>query len=393
MLRILLVHNHLRPPSGENIVFENEKRLLREKGHEVITYERNNSETDQYSAFQKVCLPGRIVWSHVVYRELIELIEDYKPEIAHFHNTFPLLSPSSYWACFRKRVPTVQTLHHFRTICPGALLFRDGRICDDCLSGTMLSSVKHGCYKGSRLQTALIASMLLVHRLIRTERAITSYIVLNDFCRSIFLRGGVPPTKLFVKPNFIFDVGQATYSHHGYALYLGRISNEKGVRTLIEAWKRIKNCSLKIVGEGESRESLTKLAKELDLSNVEFCGYKTPDKCAELIKGAKFLVVPSEWYETFCLVIREAFMAGKPVIASRLGVLAESVTDSKTGFTFEPGNAQDLAEKVQCILRNEKLSTCMGKMARSEFEEKYTADRNYDILIDIYNKTIQSYRG
>ncbi|MGD0276255.1 MAG: glycosyltransferase family 4 protein [Syntrophales bacterium] len=392
MYRILLIHNHLRPPSGENVVFENEKRLLLEKGHNVVTYERRNEEIDSFSIIRKTRLLWENSWSKESCREIERLIVKERPDVVHFHNTFPLISPAAYRVCYKKGIPFVQTLHHFRMICPGALLFRDGHICEDCVSGSLWNGMLHGCYKGSYIQTGLITQMLFLHRAIMTWGMATYYIALNEFCRSIFIRSGIPADKILVKPNFIFDSSDPVYTNDGYVLYLGRVSEEKGIKTLLEAWGFLNKHPLKIAGEGSTLAKMKALGNKLALPNVEFLGYQPPEKCFALIQNSKFMIVPSEGYETFSLVVREAFMAGKPVIASRLGVLSEAVAHGKTGLTFDPGNAKDLAEKVRWMLEHESEAVEMGRNARKEFEEKYTADRNYEILIKIYEKSIQSIR-
>lgn len=392
-MKILLVHNFLRPPSGENIVFENEKRLLSERGNEVTTYERYNTEVDSYSTLQKASLVYNIFWSKRSCRDIKNIIIRNEPEIVHFHNTFPLISQAAYRTCYDMGIPVVHTLHHFRMLCPGALLFRENRICEDCIHGTLFNGAIHGCYKGSIPQTCLIALMISFHRAILTSSKVTAYIALNEFCKSIFVGAGIPESQILVKPNFLFDLGQPSYSHSGYALYLGRISKEKGVATLLKAWTELRDVPLKIVGEGESREELESYTKAHLGQAVEFLGYQPPHLCAELIRSARFLLVPSEWYETFSLVVREAFQGGKPVIASRLGVLKEAVDDGRTGLTFEPGNANDLAAKARWMVEHDEVAMEMGKNARKEFDEKYTADKNYEILMGIYKRAIELRSG
>ena len=389
MLKILMVHNHLRPPSGENVVFENEKQLLLEKGHEVVTYERRNEETEAYSFASKALLAWKVTWAGDSFRDISAIIDKYNPDVTHFHGTFPLISPAAYWACFNKKIPGIQTLHNFRLICPGALLFRNERICEECVRGSLWHGAAHGCYNQSRLMTGIVTQMILTHRLLKTWDKVTLYIALNEFCKSIFIKGGFDGDRICVKPNFIYSDLRPEYNHKGYALFIGRLGPEKGLDTLLNAWNLAEGVPLRIVGEGPMRGELEDMARKLDLVDVTFPGYLPHDECCELIKHSRFVLVPSEGYETFNLVVREAFAQGKPVIASRLGVLDEAVAEGVTGLKFEPGNYRELAQKVKWMISHERESVEMGKNARAEFEEKYTPEKNYGTLIDIYKKAIE----
>lgn len=394
MYRILLIHNHLRPPSGENVVFENEKKLLADHGNQVITYERHNDEINAFGLKDMTALLWQSIWSNRCYREIQALIEAHSPDVAHFHNTFPLISLSAYKACYGKKIPVIQTLHHYRMICPGALLFRDGRICDDCVKGSLWNGAFHGCYNKSRFKTALVALQIYIHRKLGTFNRVSCFLALNQFCKDLFVRAGIPAEQIQIKPNFLFDSVSPSYAHKGYALYLGRISAEKDVRTLIQAWSRLsRKVPLKIAGAGDQLEEMKALAAQLKLNEIEFLGYQPRSVCDDLIKGSSFLVLPSKLYETFSLVVREGFAASKPVIASRMGVLAEAVTPGKTGLTFTPGDPADLAEKVDWMVSHEEESISMGRNARREYEEHYTPEVNYQILMSIYEKALSAHHS
>ena len=385
MFKILLVHNYLRPPSGENVVYESEKRLLLEKGHKIITYERNNKEITSYSFINKSTLPLKVVWARDSYKKIANLIKKHKPSLVHFHNTFPLISPTAYRVCYKYHIPIVQTLHNYRMICPGALLFRNGKICEDCITGSLWNAVKHKCYHDSCLQTSIIASMIYIHRLLRTWDMITVYIALNEFCKSIFIKAGLKKDRIFIKPNFIPNNYIPSFTHNNFAIFIGRLSREKGLYTLLNAWRSIKNLCLKIIGEGPMKEEL----KKWRLTNVEIMGYLPKTQTLKLLKQAYFLVLPAECYETFSLVVHEAFACGKPVIASRLGILSKVIKDKVTGLLFEPGNVNDLVEKIKWMINHKAEAIEMGKRARVEFEDKYIADKNYELLMDIYQKAIE----
>jgi len=370
-------------------VFENEKKLLSEHGNQIITYERFNSEIDSFGIKEKAFLLGQSIWSRRTYNEIQSLIKKYSPDIAHVHNTFPLISWSAYKACSDLRVPVVQTLHHYRMICPGALLFRDGRVCEDCINGSLWNGVLHACYNESRLKTSIIALQNYIHKKLGSFKVVTCYLALNDFCKDLFIRAGVPPGQIQVKTNFLFDIAERNNGNEGYALYLGRISAEKDVETLILAWARTtKRIPLKIVGTGDQLSEMKSLTANMKLKNIEFLGYQPKSVCDSLASNASFLVIPSVWYETFNLVVREGFAAGKPVIVSDLGVLAEAVESGKTGLKFKPGDPDDLAEKVDSLIGNDEILMTMGQNARFEYEEKYTPEVNYRLLISIYKEAI-----
>lgn len=390
MYRILLIHNHLRPPSGENVVFNNEKKLLEDRGNEVITYERFNNEIDSFGPTKIALLLWQSTWSKRSYRDIRTLIDEKPPDVAHFHNTFPLISLSAYMACHDKKIPIIQTLHNYRMICPGALLFKNGRICNDCVvKGSFTNGVFYGCYKKSRIMTAILALQIHFHRKLGTFKRVTYYLALNQFCKDLFVQAGVPVEQIQIKPNFLFDSVSPSYNHKGYALYLGRISAEKDIKTLIHAWSRLsRKVPLKIVGAGEQLEDMKILASQLKLNEIEFLGYQQKNICDELIRDSRFLIVPSISYETFSLVVREGFAAGKPVIASSLGVLAEAVEPGNTGLTFTPGDPLDLAQKVNWIMCHEEEAISMGRNARREYENKYTPEVNYKLLMSIYEKAI-----
>jgi len=388
-MKILLVHNYLRPPSGENIVFEHERSLLEAHGHKIAVYVKKNEEITTWSLVDKIGLPLNVIWSQKSYQEIKRLIHNFKPQIAHFHNIFPLISPSAYYACQQKNIPVIQTLHNFRLICPGALLFRNGKICEECLKDNIWRGVFHGCYHNSRIHTAGVATMLSFHRFLGTwSKQVTLYITLTEFATKKFIDAGFPQDKLVIKPNFLINPPSPEFQNSGFVVFIGRLGEEKGLKTLIEAWKNIPTIPLKILGEGPMHLELEKIARELNLS-IEILGYRPPQECMNYLKMSQFFIFPSIWYEGLPMVVLEAMACGKPIIASRIGVLPELIKDKVTGLLFEPGDAKDLAKKVKWMINHKAEAIEMGKRARIEFEEKYSADKNYELLMDIYQKAIE----
>jgi glycosyltransferase involved in cell wall biosynthesis len=389
-MKILMVHNSYQQHGGEDEVFANEKDLLRSAGHEVVQYLRSNDEIRDYGIWNKATLSFRTIWAWDSVRELRELLTREKPDVAHFHNTFPLISPAAYSACHEMGIPVVQSLHNPRLICPAATLHRDGHVCEDCLGKTLpWPGILHACYRNSRAQTGVVASMLMVHRCLNTwEEQVNTYVVSTDFYRRKFTDAGLPPEKIAIKPHFVArDPGQ-TQVVQDYALFIGRLAAEKGVVTLLQAWERLKTVPLKVRGDGPLEDRVRERARNSSY-RIELVPRLDKKDLMILLQGARFLVWPSEgYYETFGLVAVEAFACGVPVVASRIGVMAEIVKDHQTGLHFTPGDPQDLAAKVEWAWTHPEEMRAMGQAARAEYEGKYTAERNYQQLMSIYGRAI-----
>lgn len=389
-MKIALVHNTYLVQGGEDVVFWQERRLLQEAGHEVFEYQRFNREMEQYSLARRLTVIGRTVWAPDSYREFTELLRQKRPDIVHVHNTFPLISPSILWACQREGVPVVHTLHNYRLLCPGANFIRDGKPCEDCTQGSIWQSVAHGCYRGSRPQTAAVALMLSVHRAKKTwTEAVDHYIVLTEFARSRFVNAGFPPDKFSIKPNCVDpDPGQRT-GEPSYALFVGRVSEEKGAPTLLKAWRQLpKHCTLRIVGDGPFGAEMESEVKAQGLSNISFTGRLPRERVIEEMKGARFVIFPSQLYENLPLTIIESFACGVPVLASKLGAMQEIVSQDRTGLFFQPGNADDLARVARQAWDQPQYMRQLGDNARAEYEAKYTAATNYRQLMEIYHQVI-----
>ena len=388
-MRILLAHNRYRYHGGEDAVFQNEVWLLRRAGHEVVEYTEDNCGIDERSALR---LGLRAIWSEASRKRLASVIRKAAPNVVHFHNTFPLISPSAYSACKAARVPVVQTLHNYRLLCPAATLFRDGHLCEECSEHGLWRSVNHACYRGSRKATLAVAAMLGVHRLRKTwSENVDCFITLTNFSRKKFIDAGLPEEKLVVKSNFLLEEPGANAKYGTSALFVGRLAPEKGVKTLLAAWSKLKiESRLWIVGEGPARAGLDQYQHAKGLVNVHFTGALSWEAVLDRMREARFLVFPSEWYEGFPMTIVEAFACGVPVISSRLGAMAEIVDDGRTGLHFNPGDADDLAAKVEWAWNHPDEMARMGCAARAEYESKYTAERNYEQLMVIYESVLGS---
>jgi len=385
-MKIILVHNSYQQHGGEDVVFDQETELLRRHGHQVVVYRRSNSELDAYSGFRRVALAKRAIWASDTRDEMASLIQREKPELAHVHNTFLMISPSVYSACRDAGVPVVQTLHNYRLLCPEANLMRNEETCDQCVRGSLLHSVIHSCYRDSRPSTAVLALMLGVHRVRQTwARMVDCYIAPSEFAAQKFVEGGLPAQKLVVKPNFVHPDPGVRKDSGEYAVYVGRLSSEKGADTLLQGWKHVRGrVPLLVIGDGPLREKLS-LEFQRD-SRVTFCGQLPRAEVLGTLKRARFLVVPSRCYETFAMVIAEAYACGVPVIASRMGAMQELVAHGRTGLLFPPGDSEHLAESIDWAWSHPADLKHMGDECRTEFELKYSAERNYQLLSAIYER-------
>jgi glycosyltransferase involved in cell wall biosynthesis len=384
-LRVLSVHNFYQQAGGEDRVFLSEKALLQSYGHEVIEYTDTN---DRLRTMNSIAAARQTIWSDSSYQAIKDLIRREKPNMAHFHNTFLLISPSAYYACHEMGVPVVQSLHNYRLFCPSAVFYRDGMICEDCLGKPFAwPGIYHRCYRNSRAQSGLVATFLASHRFLQTwQKKVDVYIALSEFSRRKFIQGGLPAAKIVVKPNFVSEPPGLPAAPGDYMLYLGRLSEEKGLKTLLAAWDQVGAISLKIIGDGPLRGLVENFV--VDRPMVDYLGYRDPNTARDTLRGARAVIVPSVCYENFPLAIAEAFACGIPVAASRLGAMAELLDDGRTGLFFSPGDAGDLASKVRWLWDHPGDCARMGIAARTEYEKKYTPERNYELLLEIYSKAM-----
>ena len=388
-MRILILHNTYQQAGGEDTVVERETSLLQNLGHDVHLHMVSNDSIQGFWAGMVTAL--RVPYSPWGKREVSKVLADFKPEIVHVHNFFPLLTPSIYDACQDANVPVVQTLHNFRTICAGALLMRDGKPCEDCVQQTPYLGALHGCYRNSRLGSLAVARMIDVHRRKGTwANKINQFIAMTEFSKKKFEEAGFPSDRLVVKPNFIEDIHEQNDEEIKQieALFVGRLSEEKGVRTLLKAWDSLE-VPLRIIGDGP----LMDLTRNTTSRQIEILGRMKPQQVAEAMNQSRFLVFPSECYEGFPLSVVEAFSHGLPVIGSRLGAMAEIIEDGVTGLHFTAGDPEDFSRKVRWASEHPKDMRRMGQNARRVYEEKYTPETNYRQLIRIYSEAIEENKG
>lgn len=379
-MRVLLVHNFYRQAGGEDAVFANERALLEGNGQEVREFTIANAAIQGPLGALQTALDAP--YSAKARGQMAKALAEHVPDLVHVHNFFPLLTPSIFDACRDARIASVMTLHNYRLICPAATLYRDGQICEECVHRSPYRAVLHGCYRGSQPGSFAVARMVSYHRKRNTWATRPDrFIALTQFAKQKFVEGGLPAARIQVKPNFLPDDRAAAEHIAGRrgGLFVGRLSPEKGLGTLLDAWESL-DIPLRLVGEGPLLETVRRRKGDW----IDVAGALPGAAIAGEMGRAAFLVLPSEWYEGFPMVLLEAFRAGLPVIASKLGAMAEIVEDGKTGLHFAPGDASDLAKKVRFAAANPQSMAAMGAHARKAYAKNYTADVNYVRLMEIY---------
>ncbi len=386
-MRVVIVHNFYQQAGGEDQVFAAETEMLQARGHDVWTFTVHNDRVQEMSRPE---VAVGTLWNRSSHDELREVVRLRRPHIVHFHNTLPLISPAGYYGARSSGAAVVQTLHNYRLICPGSLLFRDGAVCETCITKRLKwPAVMHACYRESRAATSTVAAMLAVHGAAGTYRkTVDAYIALSPFARDLFVRGGLPIERVFVKPNFLPEDPGAGTGAGGYALFVGRLSEEKGIDVLLEAWQRLPSpIPLKIAGDGPLADRIRKASDADD--RIQWLGRVASDEVYRLMRNAAALVFPSTWYEGMPITLIEALACGTPVIAFNLGAMADMVEHGKTGYHVEPGSAEALASTVAYAFGAGRRVESFRQNARRAFEAQYTSDGNYQHLLHIYQAAAQ----
>lgn len=382
--KVLLVHNYYKIPGGEDSVVANEKQMLEENGHQVVFYSRHNNELDSMSKVQKLLLPFNTIFNFKTIKDIVKIIKTEKIDIVHVHNTLTLISPAVFYAAVFCKVPVVQTIHNFRMLCPGATFYRDGNICEDCVNKGLKCAIKHKCYRGSLLQTLLCVISTKIHRFTGIYKKI-NYICLTEFNKEKLLllnkgkRKVIDENKVFIKPNFTFESKYQRLENEDYYLFIGRVEQIKGLDLLLDAFAMMPDKKLRIAGTGTELEYYKKSATP----NVSFLGFLDREGLSLQLAKAKAVIVPSQWYETFGMIIAEAYSAHCPVIVGDIGNIAGLVEDGKTGIKFKYNDSNAL---VEAISRMEK-SDLMGEKSFVKFKNEFSQSVNYRLLRNIYEET------
>ena len=390
-LSVLVIHNQYQRPGGEDVVVSAEMEMLRRAGHRVVPFIRSNAVIADYSPLQKAALAMSTTWNRKSYVQIRELIAKERPDVAHCHNLVPLVSPAAYDACKSAGIPVVQTLHNYRLRCPAGTLYNRGQICDDCKTG-LSTGVARGCYRESRLQTATLATMLGVHRLLGTwTRSVDAYVALSRFSRDYFVAAGIPAGKIHVKPNFLpADTVPPRTGSGEYALFVGRLNPEKGVLEMLAAWQRLSHIPLVIAGDGPLCDQVTQMVGQFGAAHIKLMGQLISDDVKAQMKNARFLVFPSRWHEPFGMTLLEASACGIPAVAARIGGVPELVLEDETGLLFDPQNLEELAAKADWAWNNPAEMAAMGSAARQLYLQRFTAEKNYELLMNIYQAALSN---
>lgn len=386
-MRILQIHNFYKQAGGEDTVFEQEAQLLRAHGHTVeqLTFSNNNvtSKKDKLQAALGV------VYNPQSASIISKSIKRFKPDVVHVHNFFPLVSPGVFWVCRKYKVPVVMTLHNYRLICPSAVLYYDGQVqLENVQQRFPLKPILKGVYRGSKVETASVVLATGVHKLLGTWRGkVNKFIALTPGAAALFQNSSLhlKPEQLSIKPNFTADPGLGAATREDYFLYLGRLTEEKGIRTLLKA-HTLKPFPLRIIGTGPLQALVEEYAAKHPA--VEYMGFLPREEAMEQLKKARALIFPSEWLETFGMTAVEAFATGTPVIASKIGGGAHLVQHQHNGMHYTPGDAQELARQVELLQQLPDLARALGQNARNDYEQLYTPDINCQMLVSIYEDVI-----
>lgn len=396
-MKVLLTHNYYSSeiPSGENQVLIAEKDLLLKNGNHIKEFSRNNDEIKHSGIQGKILGALSTPWNQKMVTMIRNKVEQSKPDIVHVHNTFPLISPAIFHA-IGKRAARVLTLHNYRLFCPAAIPMRDGKICTECLDRrSSLPSMIHGCYRNSRVATLPLSFSVSLHQALGTwTKQVDAFICLSEFQRELMIEAGLPREKVHVKPNF-YPGNPAVVpwaERKPYVVFVGRLTAEKGVVNLLRAWQAwgTEAPELRLVGAGELRPELERMGKGLP---VRFLGQLPAEQAQAEIANARLQILPSEWFEGFPMVVREAFAFGTPAAVSNIGPLPSIVEHGKSGIVFQPANPQSLLQEVCSTWETPGLLERLGKGARAEFESKYTEEANYATLMEIYRKAIEVSRS
>lgn len=379
---ILMVHNYYQIPGGEDTVVTNEKKMLEENGHKVVLYTRNNSELKNMGILRKLLLPLTTIYNPKTAKDIKKIIKEENIDIVHVHNTLNLISPAVYYAALKKKKPVVQTVHNYRLLCPGATFYRDGHICEDCVSKGLGCALKYKCYRGSFLQTLICVVNTKIHRLTGIYGKI-NYICLTEFSKEKLLQlKNIKEDRVFVKPNFVDRNTEINTNRKEQFVYVGRLDKLKGIDMLLEAWKEMDECAPKLIvcGTGPMEDWCKEYVEKHEL-NVEMKGFVPNTEALVIIGESKALILPTQWYEGFPMTIAEAYSVGTPVICTDLGNCGCIVEDGVTGWKFK-----DKDGLIDIVLNHLNIID----IVKTEFNVIYTKQKNYNLQYKIYGECVKN---
>jgi glycosyltransferase involved in cell wall biosynthesis len=386
-MRILLCHNYYQLAGGEDRCFEDEGRLLEQHGHQVIRYQRDNDHIAGLK--QQLTTAANAIWNRQTVRDIRQLIRANEIELVHCTNLFPVISPALYYAASRERVPVVQSLHNYRLFCANSYFLREGKVCEDCAAKRFAwPAIQHRCYRDSRVGSAVVATMQAVHHGIGSwQKKVSLFIALTEFARNKFIQYGLPADRIALKPNFVDPIPDCGAGEGGFALFVGRLSPEKGIDLLLRAWQDPR-CTrpLHIVGDGPLRDQV--LAAAQGNERIVYCGSLPPDQVLGKMSQAGFLVIPSIWYEGLPRTIVESLAVGTPILAADIGSLTDLARPGAGGMKFKAGDLDALRDAAAFLCQSASMLEQMRHEARQEFLSRYTAAANYQTLLAIYQRAL-----
>lgn len=381
-MKILFIHNEYQVRGGEDSVLENEMKLLKDNGHEVLLYSVSNKSITNF--YDKIKVFKNVHYSSKQMKLISKFIIKNKPDIVHVHNFFPQITPSVFDACIENNVPVVITLHNFRLICPSAILMHKNKIYEKSLKYSAYSTIIDKIYKDSYLGTFAVARMIEYHKRKNTwNLKVDQFIALTKFAKSKFLEAGFSSEKISIKPNFCNLSNSTLNQKREGVLFVGRLSEEKGIHVLLESWKKMK-VKLKIIGDGPLLDKV----KNCNNKYIEYLGFMKQEDIFSEMKKSSFLVFPSTWYEGFPMVILESFANGLPVVASNLGSMGEIIKNNYNGLHFASGDSNDLFKKVDSLIHDKNKCNQLSKNAINDYNEYYSDKKNYKLLLKIYKQVI-----
>lgn len=383
-LKVLIVHNQYQLAGGEDTVAENEGNLLKEHGHEVFYYLRNNKEILKMNFLQKILSAVSTIFSIKAYRDIRKIIKEHDIDVVHVHNTVPLISCSAYYAAKSLKCVLVQSIHNMRMVCPSGMMIRNNRVCEDCLKKGLCCAIKNKCYKNSFFYSLLLTLSIALHRMIGSYDKVDAYLVTTEFNKKI-LQNVVNTDKIFIKPYYSdSEIRKLNDKKRSYYIYISRLEYLKGIQVALEAFKDMPDKKLLVLGVGPDEEKSREFVRSHNLTNVEFLGFKNKNEMIELLYNAKALVFPTQWYEGFPMTIVESLAVGTPIIGSNIGNVGTIVKHGENGLLFDFDNPDDLVKKVNYLDDHPEIAVKLEEGAQDYFIKNNNPMSIYEFTVGLY---------